>query len=162
MKKITITILTGIILFSVVQPTFAAGTTILPSGVDDFSDSACITILDDVNSDEEKREKYKNSICYGITAEPCWEEVLACGIKTGDMHLWMLPYYVTRLIEFAIGIAGIISVLFTILGGYFYAWGGLTEDKEKGKKTVMYALIGLALSAFAWILVNIVQTTLTA
>ena len=152
--------LTGIILFSIAQPVFAAGTTVLPTGAENITDSVCIGILEKVTTDNVNT--YKDTECPGTTEQPCWETVLSCGIKTGDIHLWMLPYYITRLVEFVIGIAGIISVLFTILGGYFYAWGGLTEDKEKGKKTVMYALIGLALSAFAWIIVNIVQSTLTA
>ncbi len=90
------------------------------------------------------------------------EVFLSCGIKTGNIHLWMLPFYVTHLIEFALGIAGIISVLFVMVGGYFYATGGLTEDKEKGKKTIMYALGGLALASFAWIIVNIIQVQLTS
>lgn len=86
---------------------------------------------------------------------------LGCSIKSGNIHLWMLPFYITHIIEFIIGIIGLVSVLFVMIGGYYYAWGGITEDKEKGKKTVIYALVGLALAAMAWIIVNIVQTQLT-
>jgi len=162
MKKIIIGMIIAIMSLSLIQTTFAASTqstTILPEGSEGFTDTQCMTML--ATLDTSKIEDYKKRDCPGTEIAPCWETVLSCGIKTGDIHLWMIPYYIARIIEFLIAIAGLVSVFFTILGGYFYAWGGLTEDKEKGKKTVMYALIGLALASLAWIIVNIVQTTLT-
>jgi hypothetical protein len=39
--------------------------------------------------------------------------------------------------------------------------GGITDDKEKGKKTITYALIGLSITLLAWILVNIIQVAIT-
>lgn len=85
------------------------------------------------------------------------EAILACAIKSGYIRLWMLPYYVSYIANFFISIAGVISLLFVILGGFWYMTGGLTDDKEKGKKTIMYALLGFVLTLLAWILVNVVQ-----
>jgi len=121
-----------------------------------MDDTDCAKYVDKINtySEEARKEQMAN--------ESSREIILSCGIKSGNIHLWMIPFFITRLIEFLINIAGLISVLFVILGGYFYAWGGLTEDKEKGKKTIMYALIGLVLATMAWIIVNIVQTTLSS
>lgn len=86
---------------------------------------------------------------------------LGCAIKAGRLHLWMLPYFISYIANFFIGIAGIISVLFVVLGGFWYMTGGLTDDKEKGKKTITYALIGLAITMLAWLIVNVVQVAVT-
>ena len=89
------------------------------------------------------------------------QDVLSCAIKTGDIHLWMLPLYISIIANFFIGLAGVVSMLFIVLGGFWYMAGGLTDDKEKGKKTITYALIGLTITLLAWILVNIIQVAIT-
>ncbi|MBT5016113.1 hypothetical protein HN748_00250 [Candidatus Peregrinibacteria bacterium] len=83
--------------------------------------------------------------------------VLACAIQSGRVSLWMLPYFVSYIANFFIAIGGTISLLFVILGGFWYMVGGITDDKEKGKKTIYYALIGMVISLLAWIIVNVVQ-----
>jgi len=163
MKKAAAILLTLIASIAMLIPTALAADTILPQGAENFTDAECMTIISSANNDDTERAAYMaNTECTLSTKNPCREEFLSCGIKTGDIHLWMLPYYITYIIEFLIGVAGLISVLFVIVGGYYYAWGGVTEDKEKGKKAVMYALIGLALASLAWIIVNIIQTQLTS
>ncbi|MEK7529078.1 MAG: pilin [Patescibacteria group bacterium] len=89
------------------------------------------------------------------------EQVLGCAIKTGRIKLWLVPFFVTRLISFLIAIAGAISMLFIVIGGYNYVLGGLTDDKESGKKTLTYAIIGLVVALSAWIIVNVVQYQVT-
>lgn len=87
--------------------------------------------------------------------------VLALAIKYGKIHLWMIPYYITYFANFFIGLSGVISVLFVLLGGFWYMTGGLTDDKEKGKKTITYALGGMVLTLLAWLIVNIIQVQVT-
>lgn len=89
------------------------------------------------------------------------ECVLSLSIKYGRVHLWMLPYFITYFADFFLGIAGLISVLFVLLGGFWYMTGGVTDDKEKGKKTITYALLGLVLTLLAWIIVNVIQVQVT-
>jgi hypothetical protein len=89
------------------------------------------------------------------------DSILGCAIKSGRISLAMIPYFVTYLVNFLLGMAGSISVLFVVLGGYRYVLGGLTEDKEKGKQTIMYALMGFGLSILAWAIVNIVIGAVT-
>jgi len=88
-------------------------------------------------------------------------EILACGIKTGKIHLWMIPYYVVYLIEFMIGIAGLLSVLFLVMAGFQYVSSGLAEAKDKAKNTIKHALMGLGVALAAWTVVNIVQYIVT-
>ena len=89
------------------------------------------------------------------------EIALSCAIKTGRIRLWMLPYFIKYIATFFIGLSGVISLLFVIIGGFWYMTGGLTDDKEKGKKTIMYALIGMVITLLAWIIVNVVQVQVT-
>jgi len=90
------------------------------------------------------------------------DQVLGCGIKTGNISFWMVPYYVKYLLEFVIGIAGLISVGGIVVGGFMYLFAGLSQDKDKGKNAIKNALIGLVLTLTAWAIVNIVIALVTA
>lgn len=89
-------------------------------------------------------------------------EALGCAIKTGKIGLFMVPYFITFIIQFLLMIAGLIAVLFMVIGGYHYVVGGLTEDKEKGKKTILHALVGLIVALSAWMVINFIQVALTS
>ena len=88
-------------------------------------------------------------------------DFLGCAIKTGDIKLWMIAFYIRYLLEFVIGLVGLISVGGVIYGGYFYLFSGITEDKEKGKNAIKNAIIGIVLSLSAWAIVNIVMALVT-
>jgi len=56
-----------------------------------------------------------------------------------------------------IGAAGIVSVIYIIIGGYSYMTSsGETQKLEKAKKTILYATIGLAICVLAFAIVNFV------
>lgn len=98
----------------------------------------------------------------GIDADVPYTDVLGCAIKTGDIKLWMIPFYIRYLLEFVIGLAGLICVGGFIYGGYMYLFSGLSQDKEKGKGAIKNAVIGLVLTLVAWAVVNIVMSLLTS
>jgi hypothetical protein len=55
-----------------------------------------------------------------------------------------------------------VCLLFLVIGGYRYIVGGVVEaQREQGKQTIMYAIIGLVVSALAWTIVNTVQLLVT-
>lgn len=87
--------------------------------------------------------------------------ILACGIRTGAMKLWMIPYYIRFMLEFVISLAGLIAVAGTVYGGYLYMFGGISDEKEKGKKAIMYGVIGMIMTLVAWAVVNIFIALLT-
>jgi hypothetical protein len=89
-------------------------------------------------------------------------DVLACGIKTGHIKLWMIPYYFRYMIEFALGLSGLLAVGGLVYGGYLYMFGGVVEDKEKGKKAILYALGGMVLTLSAWAIVSMVVAIVSA
>ena len=89
------------------------------------------------------------------------KEYLACGIKSGRIRMHMIPFYIVYFIEFLVSMAGIVAVLFIIIGGFYYATSGVSDKKDLGKSTIMNGLIGFALVTIAWVIVNIVQILLT-
>ena len=80
---------------------------------------------------------------------------LAQKIRTGDISLRQIPCFIKYFSQTLIAIAASISVIFVMIGGYKYVVGS-DEQKDVAKKTITYALIGLAVSLMAWILVDIV------
>ena len=96
-----------------------------------------------------------------LDSDTAREQLLGCAIISGNIHMFMIPFYIVFFIEFLVNIAGIVAVLFIIIGGFYYATSGVSDKKDLGKSTIMNALIGLALVTMAWVIVNIVQILLT-
>lgn len=150
-----------------------SGGTVLPAT--DFEVSECLLIMREVNwgatgpESENRGGVYirkafasrDNVVIPKIDGEVSINDVLACGIKTGDIKLWMVPYYIRFILETIISLAGLVSVGAFIYGGYVYLFAGLSDDKEKGKKAVLYSVIGFILTMVAWALVNIVISLVT-
>lgn len=86
---------------------------------------------------------------------------LGCKIKTGRVQLKDFPRIVIHLIDLFSKLAGTISVIILLIAGWLFIFSGLTEDKEKAKNTLKYALIGLTVTMLAWVIVNVLQTQLT-
>ena len=89
-------------------------------------------------------------VCFGIGQ----------AIRTGDIHLRHIPCFIKYFAQTLIGIAGTLAVIFVMIGGYRYVLGS-DEQKDEAKRTILYALIGLAVSLMAWILVDIVLQFIT-
>lgn len=111
---------------------------------------------------EDANKAFDDVLKNATNTTPERDILLGCAIKTGRISLAMLPYFVTYFANYLLGIVGILVVLFIVLGGYFYIWGGLTEKKEKGKQYITHALMGLAVASIAWILVNAVMALFTS
>ncbi len=56
-----------------------------------------------------------------------------------------------------LGIAGVVSVIFIIIGGYKYVISqGNPGDVEKAKGTIIYAIVGLVITMMAFAIVQLV------
>lgn len=89
------------------------------------------------------------------------DKLLGCAIKTGRISFAMIPYFITYIINFLLALSGLISVLFIVVGGFQYVYGGLSEHKDTAKKTIKHALIGMAVSILAWSIVNVIIGAIT-
>jgi hypothetical protein len=81
--------------------------------------------------------------------------------QNGTLSLVHIPYLLIYLMDFFTKIAGTLAVLAIVWGGIQYVFSGVTEEKESAKNTLKYAIIGLFVTFWAWIAVNMVQVALT-
>lgn len=88
-------------------------------------------------------------------------DILGCAIKTGDVHMWMIPFFIRYILEFVVGLAGLVSVGVIVYGGYLYIFSAMGEEKDKGKNAIKNGIIGIVLTLTAWAIVNIVMALLT-
>ena len=81
---------------------------------------------------------------------------LASMIREGTITLRQIPCFIKFFSQTLIAIAGSLSVIFVMYGGYRYTLEATDDSRAEAKRTITYALIGLAVSLLAWILVDIV------
>ncbi|MDR2524316.1 MAG: pilin [Candidatus Nomurabacteria bacterium] len=70
--------------------------------------------------------------------------------------------FATTIIGWVLIAVGIICVVFIIIGGIKYATsGGDSEKVKSAKNTLLYAIIGLAVALLAYLIVNLVTSTMS-
>lgn len=70
--------------------------------------------------------------------------------------------FIIAVINVLLGLLLSISVLFIIIGGYQYVTSAGKEDQAKsGRRTVTYAVIGVAISILSYMIVRVVEGTLS-
>jgi type IV secretory pathway VirB2 component (pilin) len=70
--------------------------------------------------------------------------------------------FIINVIEVLLTVAMAIAVLFIIIGGFQYMTSAGNEGRaESGKKTLINALIGLVLIILAYVIVSVINRTLT-
>ena len=68
-----------------------------------------------------------------------------------------LPKIITSILSGIIAAAGLVAVIYIIVGGVQYMTsGGDAQKIEKAKKTILYAVIGLVVCALSFAIVNFV------
>lgn len=80
-----------------------------------------------------------------------------CNIGSGPNNL------IVTVINIMLGIAFLVAVLFLIFGGFRYIFSaGNEEAAEKGRNTVVNALIGVAIIILSYVIVQIVSRTVSS
>ncbi len=78
------------------------------------------------------------------------KEATGCGSSSGD-----LSGSIQTILNSIIGAAGIVAVIFIVIGGINYMTsGGDTGKLKKAKDTILYATIGLIICALSFAIVN--------
>lgn len=78
------------------------------------------------------------------------KEAAGCNSNTDS-----LQSVITNILSAIIGVAGLVSVAYIIVGGIQYMTSsGDSSKTEKAKKTILYALIGLVVCALSFAIVN--------
>lgn len=90
-------------------------------------------------------------------------ETLASRLRAGTIQLSDIPELIATFIQTGILLAGVVSFLMILVGGYQYIIGGVYSDmRENGKSTLIYAVSGFILSMLAYAIVTIVQLAATS
>lgn len=64
---------------------------------------------------------------------------------------------ITTVINWLLALAGLVAVLFLIIGGFWYITSaGNEETAEKGKNTVINALIGIVIIVLSYVIVQVI------
>lgn len=67
-----------------------------------------------------------------------------------------------RVISLLLFVAGALAVVYVIVGGYQYITSaGNEEQSEKGKKTLLNAIIGVVVIVLSYVIINVVVNTIS-
>jgi len=90
-------------------------------------------------------------------ANPCTIE----GLRANNNEFNTLPMCINQIYVWSLGIAALLALLMTVVGGYAYMTAsGNAEQAEKGKEYIWGAAIGLALLFSAYLLLRIINPDL--
>lgn len=68
-----------------------------------------------------------------------------------------------EIIRIMLLLAGIIAVMFVIIGGYYYVTAqGNEEQAEKGKNTLINAIIGIVVIILSYVIINVVSNLVSS
>lgn len=84
------------------------------------------------------------------------------GLTGGIGSETTLTGFILRVINIALALAGLIAVLFLIIGGFRYITAGGNEDAAgSAKKIILNAVIGIIVIILSFVVVRVVSNTLT-
>ena len=69
---------------------------------------------------------------------------------------------ILRIVNFLLGVAAVVAILFIVIGGFRYIMSaGNEEQAQKGKKTLINAVIGLVIVILSYAIVSVVAQTVS-
>ncbi len=171
LKKFWISLVIASTLLMSVPSVDAVSSSILPNLDENNTNYPCDQSLDESGNHKESWNDFISQVNAGSSAyktiiENAGVDVVkdffACALKTGYVKFWMIPYFVIYALQFVIQLAGLIAVMMVVVGAYYYIAGGITDDKEKGKHIITYALGGFIMVITSWFVVNLILLALTS
>jgi len=88
---------------------------------------------------------------------PAFDPFGTSGIDSSISQYGDVAKLAINIVNFAVSFVSIIAIIMIVLGGFWYLTAaGNEEQANKGKKFVLYAIIGIVLIALAYVIVNTV------
>lgn len=82
-------------------------------------------------------------------------DVPGCNFITGELSFACIPNYIGYLLQVIFGLTGGVALTRILIAGYKITMSGFTGgDSSEGKGEITGALIGLAVSVFAFLIVD--------
>jgi len=124
-------------------------------------DADCQAAQAQIDAAEQKKNEAMQKSIDAMNSKSA-DPLLGCAIKTGRISLQMIPFFIKYISNYLLSIVGILAVLFIVIGGYMYIYGGLTDNKDRGKKYIYHALFGMTLALLSWVIVAIIIAAVTS
>lgn len=83
-------------------------------------------------------------------------------LRTGDIHTEDIPNMIRGAIDFFLGIAWTISIIFIIIWAYQLLMWSMESDSKTWKKTIAMAIGWFAIAALAWVMIWFVIDNLSS
>lgn len=83
-------------------------------------------------------------------------EETAEAIRRWDIHLDDIPEIIKNAIDFGLGFAGTIAVIFIIIWAYQVLFGSLEQDTTKWKNTIIMAIWWFVIASLAWFIIKLI------
>lgn len=77
-------------------------------------------------------------------------------IREGNIHIGDIPKIIVGAIDFFMGFAATISLIFIIIWAYQMLFGSVFDQKSKGKETIIMAISWLALASLSWLIIKLI------
>ena len=82
-----------------------------------------------------------------------------CDFNTGVIDAECIPVFIAHIIKFIFGFTGAFFLLMIIWSGYQIALGGVTQDKEKGKNRLIFAIVGFIICTLTFFIIDFIVST---
>lgn len=77
-------------------------------------------------------------------------------LRRWEVHMGDIPLVIRCAIDYGIGIAGTIAVIFIIVWAYKILFGSLQQDTNKWKETIVMAITWFVIASLAWFIIKVV------
>ena len=93
-----------------------------------------------------------------LFASPVWAQPGVCWVSGDVLTISCLSYFIQRMIDFIYPLAAAIALFFLMWGGVkFIRSSGEPKSVEEAKKTMTYALLGLAVIFLIWFILWVIR-----
>jgi len=87
-----------------------------------------------------------------------WDWIDWDKLRNGDIHLDDIPNMIKNAIDFLLGFAGTISIIFIIIWAYQLLFWSVVNEKTKWRDTIIMALAWFAVASLSWFIIQFVLT----
>lgn len=85
-----------------------------------------------------------------------WECATKENIRNWEIDIDTIPCLLDSWIDYLMGIAWTISVIFIIIWAYQMLFGSMWKDASKWKQTIIYAITWFVLASFSWVIIKFI------
>lgn len=89
-----------------------------------------------------------------------WDKFTESDFRNWDFDINSVPLIIKWAINFAMGIAWGIAVIFIIIGAYHIMLWDIATEKSKWKEIIMKAIGGFCIAALAWVIIKLIVDNL--